>query len=94
MSKETIKIESPNLIEFVYDIERKVKEGYSVDDTNEGLPQSWGPGLYTCTVSKEAAEKVADEPKTETPMKAEETSEETKPKTRRKKPASKTSKIE
>lgn len=95
MSKETIKIESPNLIEFVYDIERKVKEGYSVDDTNEGLPQSWGPGLYTCTVSKEVAEKPAEEP-----VKAEETSEETKteeepkPRTRRKKSASKSSKTE
>lgn len=55
MSKETVKIEAPNLIEFVYDIEKKVKEGYSVDDTNEGIPQSWGPGLYTCTLSKEVS---------------------------------------
>jgi len=62
MTKDTVKIEAPNLIEFVFEIEKRVQEGYRVDDTNEGLPQSWGPGLYTCTLSKtvETTEKTSE----------------------------------
>lgn len=61
MNKETVKIEAPNLIEFVYAIEKKVKEGYSVDNTNEGIPQTWGLGYYTCTVSRDV-EKTVEKP--------------------------------
>jgi len=63
MNENTVKIEAPNLIEFVFEIEKRVREGYSVDDTNEGLPQSWGPGLYTCTLTKsEPSSAKASEP--------------------------------
>lgn len=79
MSKETVKIEAPNLIEFVKEIQEKVQQGYTVDDTNEGLPQSWGPGLYTCTLSKTSASVQPKEVKTEVEpkVKSEEISEET-----------------
>lgn len=52
MSKDIKRVEAPNLIEFVNEIQDYVQQGYTVTDTNAGIPQSWGPGLYTCELEK------------------------------------------
>ena len=44
------RIEAFSLYDFVLQIEEAAKAGYSSTDTNEGMPQSYGPGFYTATM--------------------------------------------
>lgn len=61
-----IRLEEPNLISFVERIAKLASEGYTIDKTNQGAPQSWGPGLYTCDMTLEGSEKASDTPKEDT----------------------------
>lgn len=75
MSKQIEKITGYTLIDFIEKIVAKTKEGFEIEGTNQGVPQSWGPGLYTCEMSK--AEKVASASKQATVETSEDTPEDT-----------------
>ena len=74
MEQSKIRVEEPNLISFVDTLVKYASEGYVVEDSNEGAPQSWGPGLYTATMikledkteedSQEDGQKPQEKPKT------------------------------
>jgi hypothetical protein len=56
MSQESKVITAYNLYEFTLKIAEAVREGYGLTDTNEGMPQSMGPGYYSCIVVKKEEE--------------------------------------
>jgi hypothetical protein len=56
------RIEAFSLYDFVLQIEEAAKAGYSSTDTNEGMPQSYGPGLYTATMVIDKVDEVTSEP--------------------------------
>lgn len=60
MEKE-IKVEQPTLIHFIEKVVELARQGYVPSKTNQGAPQSWGLGLFTCGMVLEDSE-----PKTET----------------------------
>ena len=74
MEQSKIRIEEPNLISFVNKLMEYASDGYVLEDSNEGAPQSWGPGLYTANVvkiedsgvelSEEPEQKPQEKPKT------------------------------
>ena len=45
-----------SLIEFTLEIQKLVQEGYSIEETNQGLPQGY-MGHYSCVMSKAVASK-------------------------------------
>jgi len=63
------RIEAFSLYDFVLEIEEAAKAGYSSTDTNEGMPQSYGPGFYTATMVLDKVDKVTSEPARPTPAK-------------------------
>lgn len=46
--EQEIKVEQPTLIHFIEKIVELTKLGYVPSKTNQGAPQSWGLGLFTC----------------------------------------------
>ena len=56
------RIEAFSLYDFVLQIEEAAKSGYRSTDTNEGLPQSYGPGFYTATMVIDKVAEVTPEP--------------------------------
>ena len=80
---EVINIQEPTLISFVERIQDLVKQGYVVSKTNQGVPQSFGFGVWVCQMVPEVAEKapektsesVSDSPK-QSPKEDEKTSQE------------------
>jgi len=76
---EVINIQEPTLISFVERIQDLVKQGYVVSKTNQGVPQSFGFGVWVCQMVPEAPEKtstsVSDSPK-QSPKEDEKTSQE------------------
>ena len=65
--EDFIRIEAFDLYYFVLQIEEAAKSGYSSTDTNEGLPQSYGPGFYTATMVIDKVAEVTSEPARPTP---------------------------
>ena len=61
------RIEAFSLYDFVLQIEEAAKAGYSSTDTNEGMPQSYGPGFYTATMVIDKVAEVTPEPAQPTP---------------------------
>jgi len=77
---EVINIQEPTLISFVERIQDLVKQGYVVSKTNQGVPQSFGFGVWVCQMVAEKApektsESVSDSPK-QSPKEDEKTSQE------------------
>ena len=48
--------------EFLKVVEEKIKEGWSIDWSNEGFPSSF-VGMYRCGIYKENSEKTVGRPK-------------------------------
>lgn len=48
-----LKCENYGLWEFLQDLQQGVNQGYELDDSNEGFPQTFG-SLYTCLLKKKA----------------------------------------
>lgn len=70
-----IRLEEPNLVSFVHRIAELAAEGYTIDDTNQGAPQSWGPGLYTCDMTLESSKSDSKAPEAKTSTEPKETEE-------------------
>ena len=49
---DVIRIQEPSLADFAYKIAELAKQGYEVSGTNQGYPQSFGFGVYTCEMLK------------------------------------------
>lgn len=47
-----LKCENYGLWEFLLDLQQGIKQGYELDDSNEGFAQNFG-SLYTCLLKKE-----------------------------------------
>lgn len=62
MSEDVKRIETATLYAFVQEIEAAVKEGYQSVDTNEGMPQTLGVGLFYCDMVRA---EVVETPKTD-----------------------------
>jgi hypothetical protein len=60
--EDTKRIEAFSLYDFVLQIEEAAKAGYSSTDTNEGMPQSYGPGYYTADMVLDKVTEVTPEP--------------------------------
>jgi len=63
MSQESKFISAYSLYDFTLKIAEAVREGYGLTDTNEGMPQSMGPGYYSCVVVKEVQVDLIEEAK-------------------------------
>jgi len=49
---DVIRVQEPSLADFAYKIAELAKQGYEVSGTNQGYPQSFGFGVYTCEMLK------------------------------------------
>jgi len=82
MNEDVKRIETATLYEFVQEIEAAVKEGYQSTDTNEGMPQTLGVGLYYCDMIRAAT--VTKEPEQAIPKMPEVTATKQVPRTQKK----------
>lgn len=64
MSQEIKHIEGYSLFDFMLQVQDAVRDGYSISDSNEGMPQTFGPSLFTCLLIKceSKVEEVEQEP--------------------------------
>ena len=58
---DVIRVQESSLADFAYKIAELAKQGYEVSGTNQGYPQSFGFGVYTCEMLKAAPKQESTE---------------------------------